>query len=42
MAWYEIVDAELSEDETSIRAQPGVELPGADRLLYVGDAFRQG
>ena len=38
----EIVDPELSADETASLLNKELSLPGADRLLYLGDAFRQG
>ena len=38
----EIVDPELSDDETTSLLNKELSLPGADRLLYLGDAFRKG
>jgi len=38
----EILDAELSDDETESLLNKELSLPGADRLLYLGDAFRRG
>ncbi|MGD2053653.1 MAG: carbamoyl-phosphate synthase large subunit [Gammaproteobacteria bacterium] len=38
----EIVDPELSDDETESLLNKELSLPGADRLLYLGDAFRKG
>jgi carbamoyl-phosphate synthase large subunit len=38
----EIVDPELSDDETESLLNKELSLPGADRLLYLGDAFRRG
>jgi carbamoyl-phosphate synthase large subunit len=38
----EILDPELSDDETESLLNKELSLPGADRLLYLGDAFRKG
>ncbi|MGD2160661.1 MAG: carbamoyl-phosphate synthase large subunit [Gammaproteobacteria bacterium] len=38
----EIVDPELSDDEAESLLNKELSLPGADRLLYLGDAFRKG
>jgi carbamoyl-phosphate synthase large subunit len=38
----EILDPELSDDETDSLLNKELSLPGADRLLYLGDAFRKG
>jgi carbamoyl-phosphate synthase large subunit len=38
----EILDPELSEDQTRSLLNKELSLPGADRLLYLGDAFRTG
>ena len=38
----EILDPELSDDEAQSLLNKELSLPGADRLLYLGDAFRKG
>ncbi|MGB5457042.1 MAG: carbamoyl-phosphate synthase large subunit, partial [Gammaproteobacteria bacterium] len=38
----EILDPELSDDEVGSLINKELSLPGADRLLYLGDAFRRG
>ena len=38
----EILDPELFEDEVESLLNKELSLPGADRLLYLGDAFRKG
>ena len=38
----EIIDTELSDDATESLLNKELSLPGADRLLYLGDAFRRG
>jgi carbamoyl-phosphate synthase large subunit len=38
----EILDPEMPEDETQSLLNKELSLPGADRLLYLGDAFRRG
>ncbi|UCB56284.1 MAG: carbamoyl-phosphate synthase large subunit, partial [Thiotrichales bacterium] len=38
----EIVDPELSDDEVTSLLNKELSLAGADRLLYLGDAFRKG
>ena len=38
----EILDPELSDDEAESLLNKELSLPGADRLLYLGDAFRRG
>ncbi len=38
----EILDPELSDDEAESLLNKELSLPGADRLLYLGDAFRKG
>jgi len=38
----EILEPELSDDETESLLKKELSLPGADRLLYLGDAFRKG
>ena len=38
----EILDPDLSDDEVGSLLNKELSLPGADRLLYLGDAFRHG